>query len=91
MVNLALILLFCMVLAYVLEPLFRKSIAVSSDINRDQMNFERKKQIVFESLKDLELDYRLNKLDDDEYQKLKAEMIQEGAGLMRQLEEGGNK
>ncbi|EKD41760.1 MAG: hypothetical protein ACD_73C00543G0002 [uncultured bacterium] len=86
MATFFLVVVFCFILWFLLEPLFRKDLAAQVEVSHDTMNFEIRKQLVMESLKDLELDHQSHKMDDVDYKEMKQEMVSEGVHVMKELD-----
>lgn len=90
MVNLVLLFIFALSLLYVLEPLFRKhseSDQVSLFVHK---NLEIRKRLVLEGLKDLDLDHQSAKMDETDYQSLKADLMAEGTSVLKEIEVANN-
>ena len=46
----------------------------------------RKKETIYENIKDLEFEYKMGKLSDEDYQRLHNEYLQEAYGVMKTIE-----
>lgn len=47
----------------------------------------RKKEIVYENIKDLDFEYKMGKLADDDYQRLRGDYEREAFSVMREIEQ----
>lgn len=63
------------------EPLRVKSAA-----EREREYLQEKREVLYENLRDLQLEYRMGKLSDDDYQRTKARYQEELASLLHQLD-----
>ncbi len=85
MIYALLIILFVVAFGYILEPMYRKSMA-DTVISNDRANLEIKKKLLIEGLRDLDLDHSAHKMEEDAYHAMRKEMIQEGAHVVEELE-----
>ncbi len=46
----------------------------------------RRKEVVYENIKDLDFEYKMGKLADDDYQRLRADYEREAYAVMREIE-----
>jgi hypothetical protein len=49
-------------------------------------HLEEKKQVIYENLRDLAFEYRMNKLSDQDYQETKLELQRQLAGVLAEIE-----
>lgn len=56
---------------------------------REREYLEEKREVLYENLRDLHLEYRMGKLSDNDYQQMKARYQQELAALLHELEQKG--
>ncbi len=75
-----------LVLAYILQPLRGRWVDRSAASARPafQIQYER----VLSMLRDLETDWRTGKIPDEDYHELRRRYLEEGAALLRALQEG---
>lgn len=66
------------------EPIRAKTAA-----EREREYLEEKREVLYENLRDLHLEYRMGKLSDNDYQQMKARYQQELAALLHELEQKG--
>lgn len=66
------------------EPLRTKTPA-----EREREYLAEKREVLYDNLRDLHLEYRMGKLSDSDYQQMKARYQQELAALLLQLEQAG--
>jgi hypothetical protein len=85
--------LFCgilsgVVLGAICVPLFRKDDALESAIIEETEwdLLQRKKEVIFGNIQDLDFEYKCGKLSSDDYQKIRAEMSMEAAKVMQEIE-----
>ena len=64
------------ILAAICTPLFRKETTLESAIIEETQwdLLQRKKEVIFGNIQDLEFEYKCGKLSEDDYQKIRAEM-----------------
>ncbi len=81
LLALALLLLFGLVIAL---PLFdRKRPAIKPLSRRDALQQER--QDIVRTIRELDFDHRTNKINDEEYKRVREEHVQRGAAVLREL------
>ncbi len=81
LLALALLLLFGLVIAL---PLFdRKRPAVKPMSQRDALQQER--QDIVRAIREMDFDHRTNKINDEEYKRVRGEHVQRGAAVLREL------
>ncbi len=76
-------------LFFVFRPLLQVTGFLLPEFDGGQSSLKRllrRKEIVYENIKDLEFEYKMGKLGDDDYQRLRAEYEQEAYGLMQEME-----
>src|SRR5690242_1969766 len=54
-------------------------------------HLEDRKAAIYENLRDLQFEYRLGKLSDEDYQRTKLSLQKELAGVLREMEETANR
>jgi len=59
---------------------------VKSAAERDREFLEERREVLYDNLRDLHLEYRMGKLSDQDYQQMKATYQGEMAGLLAQME-----
>ncbi len=77
---------------FVLLPLFRKSAAVADwgpAAGGGIDTLLERKEAVYRTLRDLELDYAVGRLTGEDYRRLQADGMREAAGILGQLERSG--
>ncbi len=76
------------ILAAICTPLFRKETTLESAIIEETQwdLLQRKKEVIFGNIQDLEFEYKCGKLSEDDYQKIRAEMNTEAAQVFQQVE-----
>jgi hypothetical protein len=52
-------------------------------------HLEEKKKVIYEGLRDLQFEYRMNKLSDEDYQQTKLELQRQLAGVLTEIEKAG--
>jgi hypothetical protein len=77
------------VLLGICVPLFRKEATLESAILEETEwdLVQRKKEVVLGNIQDLDFEYKCGKLSDDDYKGVRAEMAQEFADVLRQIDE----
>jgi len=58
-----------------------------SPAEREREYLEEKREVLYENLRDLHLEYRMGKLSDDDYQRTKARYQEELAALLHEFEQ----
>ncbi|MGH9863352.1 MAG: hypothetical protein ACRD35_08010 [Candidatus Acidiferrales bacterium] len=58
---------------------------VKTALEREREYLEEKRSVVYENLRDLHLEYRMGKLSDQDYQRIRARYQEELAALLHQL------
>ncbi len=61
-------------------------VRLKSRAEREQEYFEEKRQVLYDNLRDLHLEYRMGKLSDQDYQQMKATYQGEMAALLAEFE-----
>ncbi len=78
------------VLFYVFRPLIigrGGSFAMDWDAKSSALKLLlRKKETIYENIKDLEFEYKMGKLSDEDYHRLHNEYLQEAYGVMKKIE-----
>ena len=62
---------------------------VKSAAEREREYLQEKREVLYENLRDLHLEYRMGKLSDDDYQRTKARYQEELAALLHEFEQKG--
>lgn len=75
-----------LVLAYVLQPIWKARMAQS--VSSTRLALEIQYERVLGMLRDLETDWRTGKIPDEDYHELRQRYLEEGAALLRALREG---
>lgn len=60
---------------------------VKTPAQREREYLEEKREVLYENLRDLHLEYRMGKLSDDDYQRTKARYQEELAALLHEFEQ----
>ena len=60
---------------------------VQTVAQREREYLEQKREVLYENLRDLHLEYRMGKLSDDDYQRTKARYQEELAALLHEFEQ----
>ncbi len=82
--SLIAVIIFSLTLWFVGSPLFKKEEeTLISSVND---NLRLKKETVLSTIRDLELDFALKKISDDQYQELKNQAYQEGAEILKKID-----
>ncbi|MCH2693893.1 MAG: peroxisomal biogenesis factor 19 [Acidobacteriia bacterium] len=75
---------------YILRPLFSGSptalIVDSDDQLTSLRKLLRKKEVIYENIKDLDFEFKMGKLSDDDYHRLHEDYLQEAYPVMTQIE-----
>jgi NADH pyrophosphatase NudC (nudix superfamily) len=76
------------VLGAICLPLFKKEETLESAIMEETEwdLLQRKKEVVLGNIQDLDFEYKCGKLSDEDYQKIRAEMSAEAAGVFQEIE-----
>src|SRR5262245_45403787 len=76
------------VLTAIFVPLFRKEQTLESAILEETQwdLLQRKKEVVLGNVQDLDFEYKCGKLSDADYQRIRAEMMEEAAAVLDQIE-----
>src|SRR5947199_9456284 len=76
------------VLAAICAPLFRKEETLESAIIEETEwdLLQRKKEVILGNIQDLDFEYKCGKLSEEDYQKIRSEMISEAALVFQQVE-----
>jgi len=90
MASLVLLIVFALCLLYLLEPIFKKNVHSDSINFVVHRNLEIRKRLVLEGLKDLDLDNQAKKMDNADYESLKADLMAEGALVLKEIESEEN-
>lgn len=64
-------------------------VPVKTPSEREREYLEEKREVLYENLRDLHLEYRMGKLSDHDYQQMKARYQEEMAALLHQVEQTG--
>lgn len=78
---------------YIGEPLFlgvRKGAVLTGAASKAIRDLELRKEEVMLTLKDLEMDFRMQKISEQDYQLLYAEAVQQGSRLVQQIDTAKN-
>ncbi len=62
-------------------------VAVPSPAEREAAFLRERKEVIYENLRDLQLEHRMGKLSDTDYQQLKAHYQEQLAGVLHSLEQ----
>ena len=86
-----LIALFLIVLAaaaswFVAQPLFEKSWALADEVRTRHAEFVWEKNILLQNLKDLEMDFRMNKVAEGDYRAHRQELLAQVADRISRVE-----
>ncbi|MBT3216404.1 MAG: hypothetical protein HOD97_00130 [Candidatus Marinimicrobia bacterium] len=80
-----LVIIFGIPVGFALQPLFAPKLdMISEDQNTFEAN-ERKKQVLYQQIKELELEYGLGLIPEDEYSAMRQELKQHVANIMTEL------
>lgn len=88
--NLALLvvlLLFIGAVLFLAIPFFKPASVNLESKEGEEEGLLLKKQEVFESLRDLEMDYQTKKVDQKDYQRIYQETVAEGAQVLEKMDE----
>jgi hypothetical protein len=77
------------VLGAICVPLFRKDDALESAIIEETQwdLLQRKKEVIFGNIQDLDFEYKCGKLSADDYQRIRSEMSTEAAMVMQEIDQ----
>ncbi len=78
-----------LVVGFTLEPLFREHEGLVYVDNLGETELEsllQKKEAIYENMKDLEFEYKIGKLSQEDYQKLRDEYQSEAASVLEQID-----
>ena len=83
----------CAVLAYIFTPLFLKQGEVHRASNREsrrrQLLEERERTL--EAIRELDFDFRMGKLEDDDYRTIRSRYEADAVAVISQLDEGNDR
>ena len=77
-------------LFFIFRPLMVGSTPFFGDLEGSQTSLKRllrKKETVYENIKDLDFEYKMGKLSDEDYQGLRKDYEQEAYAVMREIEQ----
>jgi len=77
-------------LFFIFRPLLVGGASFFGDLEGSQTSLKRllrKKETVYENIKDLDFEYKMGKLSDDDYQGLRSDYEQQAFALMREIEQ----
>ncbi|MCI0421254.1 MAG: hypothetical protein L0387_17725 [Acidobacteria bacterium] len=77
-------------LFYIFRPLLTGGNPLFADLEGSPNSLKRllrKKETVYENIKDLDFEYKMGKLADEDYQRLRSEYEQEVYAVMREIEQ----
>jgi len=84
-------LLTAVTLFFIFQPLLLTSgVSLLGDLQGSQTKLKqllRKKETVYENIKDLDFEYKMGKLSDEDYQGLRRDYEQQAYALMREIEQ----
>lgn len=71
---------------FVAAPLLQESSGAESEPVTDVKAAREEKEVILSDLKDIEMDYRMGKLSDEDYQRLKTEFMAHAVEALEKLE-----
>ena len=81
--------LLALVAAYVVRPLLQQRGMVVTEEDVEFSSLLAQRDRVLDALAELDMDRAMNKIDAEDYQQRRAELMKEGAGLLRRIDELG--
>lgn len=85
-------LFFIAVVLYVAWPLFQEGTTSNEDLEpRDLERLEEKKELLVTDLKDVEMDFRMGKLSNEDYERLKGELEHRAIAVLQEIEKAQEK
>ena len=75
------------VIAYVVSPLLRKTTSLTAkSIDERLRELEEQKETLYDVIKEVEFDYQMQKLSDEDYTDLRDQLRREAADILQQIE-----
>jgi len=75
------------VIAYVVSPLLRKTTGLTAESLDERLReLEEQKETLYDVIKEVEFDYQMQKLSNEDYTKLRDQLRREAAGILQQIE-----
>lgn len=85
MLEIIIILITVSSIFYVLLPLFFKESPETIEVSSDISELSEKKEILKKNLSDLSFDYQMGKLDDDDYNSMRSDYLNEINKIVREM------
>lgn len=78
-------LIFCAMTVFVIQPLFLEQIPEIAETDNYPAALKQRKKILYRQIKELDLDYNLGNIQDEDYHLTRAELKKEVSEILTQL------
>ena len=87
MIEIIGILLTALTMLYISHPLWRKKkLKVSYELNHQAEDLQSRKEAIYAAIRDIEFDYKMGKLSEDDYHELHEQYKGEAIDIMKQVD-----